>query len=115
MAEPVRPLSATARQKVENALKATIEAELARQKIVFGNGGGNGGGGGGSPFSRGVIFSKSDPFSRGVIFSKSASRVERPDESPILQQTLQMDEAAFHAFADRLIRLKQAKGVIDRG
>jgi hypothetical protein len=103
-----RALSDAARLKVESALKATIEADLARQKRLSELAG--------LPevvgaFSRGVIFSKSDPFSRGIIFSKLAGRVERPDESPIIQQTLQMDEAAFHAFADRLIKLKEAKNI----
>ncbi len=84
---------------VHTALKATIESELSRATLPSVAG---------AAFSRGVIFSKSDPFSRGVIFSKAAGG-DRMQEEKWLTQTQQMDDAAFHSFADRLVKLKELK------
>lgn len=105
MADKQKPSEGSPR-RVESALKAVMEAELTRQrssgvKVEPGN----------MFFSRGVIFSKSGngtPFSRGVIFSK-AGEGERPNEDVAIKNMISMDEAAFRSFADRLIRLKQAK------
>ena len=96
-------------RRVETALKAVIEAELSRQKVA-----GVSVGGGASWFSNGIIFSKSGngtPFSNGIIFSKSGSQLERPEESVVINGMVAMDDAAFHAFADRLIKMKQVQSV----
>lgn len=87
--------AADVRVKVENALKMTIESELARAGRVFLDGG----------FSRGLIFSKAGGFSKGVFFSKDkGSIVERPDERIILE-----DEVALKMFAERLSNIREVK------
>jgi hypothetical protein len=96
-------------RRVETALKAVMEAELARQKTA---------GVSVAPglmwFSNGVIFSKSGngtPFSNGIIFSKTGSQIERPEETVIVGEMVAMDDAAFNSFADRLIKMKQTQTV----
>jgi hypothetical protein len=87
--------AADVRVKVENALKMTIESELARAGRVFQDAG----------FSRGLIFSKAGGFSKGVFFSKDkGSIVERPDERIILE-----DEVALKMFAERLSNIREVK------
>lgn len=98
--------------RVENALKASIEANLARER-AFAEAAGDVAL---ARFSNGIIFSKSSngtPFSNGIFFSKTgaivAERLADPAEREIVQELVGLDEAAFNAFTERLIRLKQAK------
>ena len=96
--------------RVNATLKAVVETELARMTVA----GTKLPGGVSAFFSRGVIFSKSvngTPFSRGIIFSKTGSDELRPDESQILQTITALDEISFHAFADRLMKLRETKGI----
>jgi hypothetical protein len=102
------PIGGSSR-RVETALKAVMEAELTRQKAA-----GEGVAPGVMWFSNGIIFSKSGngtPFSNGIIFSKTGSQIERPEESVIINNMIAMDDAAFNAFADRLIKMKQTQTV----
>ena len=94
-------------RRVETALKAVVEAELVRLSNA---------GVGIEPnlawFSNGIIFSKSGngtPFSNGIIFSKSGTHMQRPEENVIINDMVSMDNAAFEAFADRLIKMKQTQ------
>lgn len=96
---------------VKSALKASIEANLARERAVseaVANRVGDA-----AFFSRGVIFSKSGngtPFSRGVVFSKSgANEVEKGDPAEIISQVTELDHQSFQNFTDRLLALKQVK------
>ena len=94
-------------RRVETALKTVMEAELSRQK-----GAGKGIDPGIMWFSSGIIFSKSGngtPFSRGIIFSKIGSEADRPEETVIINNMIAMDENAFGAFANRLIKMRQTK------
>ena len=95
-------LSQSARQQVADALKATVEADLARQAA------------GDAPttafaFSRGMVFSKDPtPFSRGITFSKTGyPQLPRPEEAGLLDTLT--DDGALVAFAERLMKLKQAR------
>jgi hypothetical protein len=111
MAQPKQPSekaqAARLTSSVKSALKAVIESDLAREKVA-----GTKVPDLGAYFSRGIIFSKSGngtPFSRGIIFSKTGSDIIRPDEDRVLTTLTALDEASFHAFANRLIALKQTK------
>jgi hypothetical protein len=87
------------RAKVEQVLKATIDSELARASsphILREDG---------TPFSRGLVFSKTNPFSRGIFFSKT-SDIERPEE---LEREVVMDPVILSALAERLIQVRAVK------
>jgi translation initiation factor 6 (eIF-6) len=81
--------------RVNATLKAVVETELARMTVA------------GTKLPGGV----SAFFSRGIIFSKTGSDELRPDESQILQTITALDEISFHAFADRLMKLRETKGI----
>src|SRR5579871_4206368 len=99
--------------RVHSALKAAIELNLAREVAISQ---------GidrltGAWHSNGVIFSKSGngtPFSNGIIFSKTGQGINLPEGDPayraaeaVVQELSSLDEAAFNAFTERLVRLKQ--------
>jgi hypothetical protein len=98
--------------RVKAALKTTIEANLAREARISGEVGRFPGV---AFFSNGVIFSKSGngvPFSNGIFFSKTGAQFGRvPDEAAAVQNLAELDQAAFTEFTDRLLRLKEIKGV----
>jgi hypothetical protein len=105
--------------RVRVALKTAIEVVLARERA--------------DPaafpavsFTEGVFFSRVHDgtfFHNGVIFGREFPRPsdirlaipadEAAANSAILQQLSEFDDAAFNAFTERLLRLKQVKG--DRG
>jgi hypothetical protein len=102
-----------AEQRVQAALKTTIESNLARERAIEGAVDRLPGVG---FFSNGIIFSKSGngtPFSNGIFFSKTGRvQVELgdPELGQLVQDLAAFDEAAFSAFTDRLLRLRQVKG-----
>ena len=90
--EQLAKLAPDARKRVEEALRAGLEAELAAEAL--------------SPAARATEFSRGWFFSR----AKPAS-LEALEEKGILQQSLNMDDAAFGKFAARLTQLKNLKDV----
>ena len=106
MAEARRP----ADERVRATLKGMIEVNLAREKAISQVQNDLPG----AWHSNGIIFSKSGngtPFSNGIIFSKTG-RVEIEAGDPgeaFVHGLAELDEAAFSAFTDRLLRLKQVK------
>jgi hypothetical protein len=103
--------------RVQHALKAAIEFNLAREaaisqgidQLI------------GAWHSNGVIFSRSGngtPFSNGIIFSKTGQGLPIAEGDPafaaaeaVVRELGALDEAAFSAFTDRLLRLKQVKTI----
>lgn len=85
-------LDPAVRERVEAALKATLESELAK-------GGMSAGANPAAAFSR----------SKGWVFSRSKTSDILRDPPEILQNINTMDEAAFQSFAKRLSTLKQLK------
>lgn len=77
-------LSPEARARVEAALKTTIDAELASEA--------------GQRLS--------GQFSRGWIFSRVVNALP---EQELINEAMQLDDAKFSQFAERLVRLKQMK------
>lgn len=99
-------------KRVQEALKATIEANLVRERQISQD---IGKFPGAAFFSNGVIFSKSGngtPFSNGIFFSKTGAQIpiERGDPS-LIQGLATLDQASFTAFTDRLLRLKEIKDI----
>jgi hypothetical protein len=88
------------RAKVERVLKAVIDSELARAVTPIGRIAD------GVPFSRGLVFSKTNPFSRGIFFSKTGTEVERPNE---LEREVAMDPVVLGALAERLTQVRELK------
>lgn len=76
-------LTPEARLKVQNALKASVESELA----------------GGATL-------KAAEFSRGWVFSRSRPKPEAQHEQEIMRNASAMDEATFAKFAKNLSALK---------
>jgi len=81
-------LTPEARARVEEALRTTIDAELAAEA------------GGLRPDAL---------FSRGVFFSRVATEELVPREQELINQALAMDNEKFQQFAERLVRLKSIK------
>lgn len=81
----VKSLSPEARARVADALRATIEGELAGRGGIAAAG-----------FSRGVLFSKSSDLAR--------------VREVVLPAMSEMDDAKFEKFAQRLATLRQASG-----
>lgn len=99
-------------RRVQAALKATIETNLVRERMITGN---LTRFPGAAYFSNGIIFSKSGngtPFSNGIFFSKTGAQftLER-DETSAVQDLATFDHAAFTEFTDRLLRLKSVKDI----
>lgn len=99
-------------KRVQAALKATIETNLVRERMISANVSRFPGA---AYFSNGIIFSKSGngtPFSNGIFFSKTGAQftLER-DETAAVQDLATLDHAAFTAFTDRLLRLKEVKDI----
>ena len=95
--------------RVKSMLKATVETNLARERALVGVGD--------LEFapahSNGIIFSRGGGFSNGIIFSRSGHAKTLPakdDDVDFVQELVSLDEVAFTAFTDRLIRLRDAKG-----
>src|SRR5690242_11376217 len=98
-------------KRVQAALKSTIEANLVRERQIAANVGKFPGA---AFFSNGVIFSKSGngtPFSNGIFFSKTGAQIIERDEAVAMQDLAALDQAAFTAFTDRLLRLKEVKDI----
>jgi len=76
-------LTPDARQRVQDALKASIEAELIGSRI-----------------------NEAAEFSRGWVFSRSRPKPDSLQEDQILQNAMSMDEASFAKFAKNLAQLK---------
>lgn len=76
-------LNPEARARVEEALKLSLEKELAV-------------GGASNPAAA---------FSRGILFSRSASAI-RDIEEQVINQAAKLDDAQFDAFVNRLSKLK---------
>jgi hypothetical protein len=105
-------------KRVQGALKATIEANLVREREISAN---LGKFPGVAFFSNGIIFSKSGngtPFSNGIFFSKTGAQFQREEINPAaIQELAAFDKVAFTEFTERLLRLKEVKGigVVHRG
>lgn len=104
----------SADKRVQAALKAAVEINLAREQAITSVANELPG----AWHSNGVIFSKSGngtPFSNGIIFSKTGrTEIEAGDPAQhlgIVQQLSEFDEAAFNAFTERLLKLKQVKAI----
>lgn len=102
-------------KRVQSALKATIEANISRERRISSEVGGFPGV---AFFSNGIIFSKSGngtPFSNGIFFSKTggAFTLERDDQATI-GSIAEFDQAAFTDFTQRLLRLKEVKRIDSR-
>jgi hypothetical protein len=100
-------------RRVQAALKATIETNLARERMITAN---LTRFPGAAYFSNGIIFSKSGngtPFSNGIFFSKTGAQftLEREQETVAVQDLAALDQVAFTAFTDRLLRLKEVKDI----
>ena len=99
-------------KRVQEALKATIEANLVRERQLSADVGKFPGA---AFFSNGVIFSKSGngtPFSNGIFFSKTGAQFNPDRSDPALVLGLAtFDQASFTAFTDRLLRLKEIKDI----
>jgi hypothetical protein len=107
-----RDISPEVEKRVQTALKSTIEANLVRERQITAN---LGRFPGAAFFSNGVIFSKSGngtPFSNGIFFSKTGAQftTEQRDDAA-LEGLAAFDKAAFTEFTERLLRLKEVKGV----
>lgn len=93
----LKDLPSDTRQRVEEALKKTLESELANVE------------GDALAAAKPAAFSRS----RGAIFSRSkTSKVLREEsqelvDTQIVKTMESMDEAAFNKFADRLATLKK--------
>jgi hypothetical protein len=112
-------------ERAQDALRKAIELELARERSITevastikGRLGDIKlpGGGINQYFSKGWWFSKSNdpkPFSKTPLFSKQPDAedlFERPDLDPMIRELVEMDQADFVEFTDRLLRLKNIKG-----
>ncbi|CAB3802401.1 hypothetical protein LMG28614_05601 [Paraburkholderia ultramafica] len=98
-------------KRVQNALKATIEANLERERELTANAGKWAGA---AFFSNGVIFSKSGngtPFSNGIFFSKTGAQTVDPEDLAAIQNLAAFDKVAFTEFTERLLRLKEVKAI----
>ena len=105
-------VSSAVEKRVQAALKSTIEANLVREREISAN---LGKFPGAAYFSNGIIFSKSGngtPFSNGIFFSKTGAQFTREvDDVAAVQSLAAFDKAAFTEFTDRLLRLKEVKGI----
>jgi hypothetical protein len=81
-------LSPDARARIENALKDTIEEELA---VEAGQ----------------LVPGRAAAFSRGIFFSKSTRSISL-DEA-VLPELVQMDDARFKTFMERVSALKGSR------
>jgi hypothetical protein len=88
--------------RVEAAFRQTVESEMTRANAKIGAMAD------GVPFSRGLVFSKTNPFSRGIVFSRSGAVMERPEEEAFVKDIL-LDEPAMKAFAERVAVVRQVK------
>ena len=91
MEKSLERLDPSVRARVEAALKATLEAELAQVGV--------------GAFNPAAVFSRS----KGWVFSRSKTSDVLRDPPELLDNLQSMDEAAFKQFAGRLAVLKQAK------
>ena len=95
--------------RVQSMLKATVETNLARERALNASGDLEFA----AAHSNGIIFSRGGGFSNGIIFSRSGHAKTLPakdDEVDFVQDLIGLDEVAFTAFTDRLVRLRDAKG-----
>jgi hypothetical protein len=102
--------SGSADKNVQSTLKAVIEANLARERVL-------------APtqdklaaasFSNGIIFSRSSngtPHSNGIFFSRSGAITIDPQDPIDAGQLSELDEAAFNSFTARLVKLRQTKAI----
>jgi hypothetical protein len=108
------PLTPDAERRVQYALRSAIEVNLAREKTINSLGDRLAG----LAFhSNGIIFSRSGngtPHSNGIFFSRTGIATiqagDPEDGVESLQGISELNEAAFTAFTERLLRLKDAKG-----
>jgi len=92
---------ADVRAKVETVLKSVIDSELARATSPIAHVAD-------APFSRGIIFSRTNPFSRGIFFSRVAGD-DTFLERPALEGEVAMDPVILGALAERLTQLRSVK------
>jgi len=103
MAQSERGGPAATRERVELILRSAIESELSRAVTAVSPVAE------GAPFSRGLIFSKTNPFSRGIFFSRnSGDENERPNE---LEQEVALNPAILGALAERLTQVRALKDI----
>ena len=93
MEKSLERLDPAVRARVEAALKATLEAELAQVGV--------------GAFNPAAVFSRS----KGWVFSRSKTSDVLRDPPELLENIAGMDERAFSAFAQRLSKLKTMKDV----
>lgn len=100
MAQKEAARATAVRAKVEQVMKAAIDAELTRASspasLVADA----------VPFSRGLVFSKTNPFSRGIFFSRVSAEFERLDD---LEREVALDPAILGALAERLTQVRALK------
>jgi hypothetical protein len=104
--------SNSASKNVQSTLKTVIEANLARERAIDAAASSLAG----AHFSNGIIFSRSGngtPHSNGIFFSRvgvATLGVDDPiDAGQLAGEVSGLDEAAFNAFTERLLKLKQTK------
>jgi hypothetical protein len=92
-------LEPTIRSRVESALKATLEAELAKANVGINE----------NPAA--IFENPAAAFSRskGWVFSRSKTSDVLRDPPELIQNLNKMDEVAFRNFAERLTTLKRLK------
>ena len=108
------PLSPDAERRVQSALRSAIEIDLARESAINGLGDRIAG----MAFhSNGIIFSRSGngtPHSNGIFFSRTGiATVQAGDPAAgvdTVKDVSELNEEAFSAFTERLLRLRDAKG-----
>jgi hypothetical protein len=89
-------------ERVQGILKVAIESELERAATAVPSLSE------GAPFSRGIIFSKTNPFSRGIFFSRLAG-MDPGDRDEGLELEVAMNPEILAALAERLVQVKALK------
>ena len=89
-------------EKVQGILKQAIVSELDRAATAVPSLSE------GTPFSRGLIFSKTNPFSRGIVFSRLAG-IELGDRGEETELDVALNPEILAALAERLVQVKTLK------
>jgi hypothetical protein len=89
-------------ERVQGILKAAITSELERAATAVPSLAD------GAPFSRGLVFSKTNPFSRGIVFSRLAG-IELGDRGEEVELDVALNPEILAALAERLVQVKTLK------
>src|SRR5690348_4844272 len=88
--------------RVQGILKSAIESELVRAATAVSPLSE------GAPFSRGLVFSKTNPFSRGIVFSRLAG-MDPGDRDEGMELDIALNPEILSALAERLVQVKTLK------